>query len=698
MKRIVFYKIIVMMILSISIGLGTTMVQAANTDSISDGTYTAGEEISAGLTKFSISGGTASIYITRDDSGIINETLSDDGYTPNRFTVRLKAGDKIEINLYDGASTIDVEQISNVDLSNISAGYYEIGIDIPPGTYALDIDRPSNDYDMAYINIMDDRYDRNDSFSLYHQEDPYDYKASEGEKIYISSLIGTMSFNEKILVPKSITLSKPSLFLVANQTAQVKATVNPTSAIDKSVSWTTSDSRIATVDAKGTVKAIKAGRTTITATAKGDTSIKKSIEVTVTDIVPTSLKLSKSALNISNNQTIKVTATVAPSNAANKTILWKSSNAKVAKVDSKGSIKGLANGSATITATAEDNTKVMRTVAVKVSTKTVKVNKSSLSIMAGKTGILTASVSPSDSTDKSVKWKSANSKIATVDSKGKVTGKLKGTTTVTATVKGAKDAKVKVTITAPIMAKSIKVNKTSATLLRGKTLVLSATVSPSNTTNKTVKWKSSNTKIAKVDSKGKVTAVGVGTAKVTATTVNGKSSVTTIYVPYSKSLSAGKWKAGKDLPAGRYKITTKSGSGNLFIAVNDYDRYVNEILSSEDDGFGVTAVTTDIKSGDSIEISSLDSVQFTKVSHVKSNTLHAGYWTVGKDIAAGRYKITTPGPAGNLIIHRGQSLLVNEILSNERDEFGSVTSVTTTLKSGDRINISSLNKVSFTKK
>ncbi|CAH0284049.1 Kappa-carrageenase [Peribacillus sp. Bi96] len=696
MKRNVFLKVMIMMILSLSIGLGSKTVQATSSLKLSDGTYTAGKEISAGLTKFSIPEGTANISISRGDNDIIYETLSDDGYSSKQFTVSLKEGDQIDVNPYDSGSDIEVQQISKMDLKNISAGYYEVGTDIPAGTYSLAIDHPKDDYDTAYITMLDNQYNEKDSFSLYYDE-PIEYTVSEGDKVYISSLIGTMSFKEKILVPKSITLSNSSLSLIVNRTTQLKATINPSTAVNKSVSWTTSHPEIATVDGKGYVKALKAGSTTITATAKGDASIKKSIQVTVTNIVPTSLKLSKSTLNITNNQTIKVTATVAPSDASNKTILWKSSNEKVAKVDSKGNIKGIANGSATITATAKDNTKVMKTVAVKVSAKTVKVNKTSLSITAGKTGTLSASVSPSDSTDKTVKWKSASTKIATVDSKGKVTGKAKGTTTVTATVKGAKDVKVKVTVTAPIMAKSVKLNKTSATINKGKSLTLSATVSPSNTTNKAVKWKSSNTKIAKVDSKGKVSAVGVGTAKITATTINGKSSTTTIHVPYSKSLSAGKWKAGKDLPAGRYKITTKSGSGNLFISMNDYDRYVNEILSSEDDGFGVTVVTTDIKTGDSIEISGLDSVQFTKVSNVKSNTLHAGYWTVGKDIAAGKYRITTSSSSGNLFIYRGQRLLVNEILSNERDDY-SVTSVTTTLKSGDRINISGLNKVNFTKK
>ncbi|WP_155645372.1 hypothetical protein [Peribacillus simplex] len=91
MKRNIIIKMILVMILSLSIGLGSSTVQAAGTDSISDGTYTAGEGISAGLTEFSITRGTAIITITRDTNEIINETLSDDGYMPTRFTVRLKA-------------------------------------------------------------------------------------------------------------------------------------------------------------------------------------------------------------------------------------------------------------------------------------------------------------------------------------------------------------------------------------------------------------------------------------------------------------------------------------------------------------------------------------------------------------------------------------------------------------------------------
>jgi len=85
------------------------------------------------------------------------------------------------------------------------------------------------------------------------------------------------------------------------------------------------------------------------------------------------------------------------------------------------------------------------------------------------------------------------------------------------------------------------------------------------------------------------------------------------------------------------------------------------------------------------------------VTNVKSNTLHAGYWTVGKDINEGTYRITTPSGAGNLVVHRGYSLVVNEILAAKSDGY-SVTSVTVPLKKGDRISIYGLNKVVFTKK
>ena len=510
-------------------------VQAASSIFLSEGTYIVGKEIPVGLNKFSITEGTAEIYIEQNKGSYnVAELDSTKKHKNNHFTASLKKGQEVEIFISSIDSSVKVEKISKVDMNHVTDGYYTIGTDIPVGKYVGKLNKIESNFRHAEIGKSEKNSSMISGTYLYSSKDSYVETFAAGDQLHITALGATIKLTEHIVVPNSITLSK-------------------------------------------------------------------------------------SSLNLLKNQTVKVKATIAPSNAKVKDVVWKSSNTKVAKVDSKGNIKGISYGTATITATAKGNTKVKKTIKVKVAP--------------------------------------------------------------------------------PVHAKSVKLNKTSSSVIKGNTLTLTATVSPSNTTNKTVKWKSSNKKVATVSSQGKITAVGVGTATITATTSNGKATKATIKVkpkPYTKSLSAGTWKAGTHIKPGRYKITTKSDRGNLVIGMGT-NRFVNEILSSKNDGFGVTVVTTDIKSGDKIKISGLNRVQFTQVSHVKANTLHSGYWTVGKDISPGRYKITTSSSSGNLVIHRGRYLLVNEILSNKPSKYY-VTSVTKTLKSGDLIHISGLNQVKFTKK
>ena len=142
----------------------------------------------------------------------------------------------------------------------------------------------------------------------------------------------------------------------------------------------------------------------------------------------------------------------------------------------------------------------------------VKLSKTKAAIEKGKTLTLKATVTPSDLSDKSVTWKSSNTKVATVTSVGKVKGVKAGTATITCTSKatGAK-ATCKVTVG------NVKLDKTEAVINKGKTMTLKATVYPSTLTDRSVTWKSSNTKIATVTSKGKVKGVKPGTATITCT-------------------------------------------------------------------------------------------------------------------------------------------------------------------------------------
>lgn len=132
----------------------------------------------------------------------------------------------------------------------------------------------------------------------------------------------------------------------------------------------------------------------------------------------------------------------------------------------------------------------------------VSVNPSSVSLKAGETTVLTATVAPANATDQAVTWSTGNAKVAAVDADGKVAAVAQGTTTITVTTKDG--------------------NKTALTLDKGKTTALQATVAPANAANKAVTWTTSNSKVATVDANGTVKAQAKGTAVITVTTADGK--------------------------------------------------------------------------------------------------------------------------------------------------------------------------------
>ena len=152
----------------------------------------------------------------------------------------------------------------------------------------------------------------------------------------------------------------------------------------------------------------------------------------------------------------------------------------------------------------------------------ISLNNSNLSLYTGKTATLTATVTPENATNKAVTWKSSDDTIATVDNNGKVTAVKEGTATITVTTEdGNKTATCAVTVAAAtVPVTGVTLNKTSTSLYVGDTETLTATVEPSDATNKTVTWTSSNPSVATVEN-GVVTALARGTAVITATTADG---------------------------------------------------------------------------------------------------------------------------------------------------------------------------------
>ena len=167
-----------------------------------------------------------------------------------------------------------------------------------------------------------------------------------------------------------------------------------------------------------------------------------------------------------------------------------------------------------------------------IAVTSISLDKTSLTLEIGESYTLIATVSPSNATDKSVTWSSTNPSVASV-SGGKVTAKSEGATTITATAHNGKTAACTVTVNelAPeiIEVTSVALNKTSLTLEIGASETLMATVLPSNATDKSVTWTSSAQSAATV-ANGKITAIGSGTATITATAHNGKTATCIVTV------------------------------------------------------------------------------------------------------------------------------------------------------------------------
>ncbi|MCI9175871.1 MAG: Ig domain-containing protein [Lachnospiraceae bacterium] len=330
-----------------------------------------------------------------------------------------------------------------------------------------------------------------------------------------------------------LTLTPATATLEEGKQVTLTATVAPADATDKTVTWDSDNKAVATVS-NGTVTAVKAGTANISAKAG---NITKTCKVTVTakkptDVAVTAVKLDATAITLDKGKTRTLTATVEPANATNKTVTWTTSDAKVATV-SNGTVTAVEKGTATITAKAGDKTATC-TVTVnapetekKVPAKKVTLSTKKIYMVKGKSVTVKATVTPSDTTDK-VTWSTSNKKVATVKN-GKISAKKKGNATITAKA-GSKKATVKVNV-ASKATKSTKVtlNKKKATIKVKKTLTLKATMKPAKSTD-TLKWSSSNKKVAKVDKYGKVTAVKKGTATITVKTSSGKKATCKITV------------------------------------------------------------------------------------------------------------------------------------------------------------------------
>ena len=328
----------------------------------------------------------------------------------------------------------------------------------------------------------------------------------------------------------TISLSKSSITLGVNESYTLSATIKDTNNSNRTVTWTTTNNSIVTVN-NGKLTAKKVGTATINAVLENG-SIAKCV-VTVKK-APTSVNLNKTSITLGVGENFDLNSSL-PSGCVAYSIKYSSDNTKIATVKSAGGlVTAKAIGTAKITATTYNGKTVTCNVTVKKAPTSINLNKTSITLGVGEKFDLNSSL-PSGCGAYSIKYTANNSVADVKASGGIITANKVGTSKITATTYNGK--KIDCTVTVKSAPKSISLNKTNLSVQKGKTYDLNSKVS-SNSASYSVKYTSSNPKVATVKASGGiVTGSETGTATITATTFNGKKATCKVTVTKAKNYS-----------------------------------------------------------------------------------------------------------------------------------------------------------------
>ena len=264
----------------------------------------------------------------------------------------------------------------------------------------------------------------------------------------------TFTVNVTKIKVTHITLDSTAETLEVGDGVALAETVLPANAYDASVTWSSSNTAVATVDAEGAVTAVAEGTAIITATANDGSGVSATCTITVVngDIAVEQIKITGDTKKVAPGKKIKLTAMVYPENATNQNVEWKVSNSKYASVNSKGVVTTKKAGKGkkvTVTAYSQEDNSIVATYKISImknAVKKIKLSAKTTTLKKGKSVTIKAKFTPAKGISKELTWSTSNKKVATVNAKGKVTAKKKGTVKITAKAKDGSGKKATIKI------------------------------------------------------------------------------------------------------------------------------------------------------------------------------------------------------------------------------------------------------------
>ncbi|MEE3439310.1 Ig-like domain-containing protein [Ruminococcus sp.] len=321
----------------------------------------------------------------------------------------------------------------------------------------------------------------------------------------------------------SIKLNRSKVTIDKGRSIRLVATVTPNDADNKALIWKSSNTNIATVN-NGYVKAIKTGKATIIVSSSDGSNITAKCDITVVQKATKVTVRQYYHINKPSKKLYKLNAKVYPSDTTDKSLIYRSSNNKVATINRNGQIKAKKYGKATITVINKKSRKSAKCLLIVGQyVSKIKLSKNKVTLNNGKATKLKSKVTNKKAIYKAIQWKSTNTNIAKVNSNGVVKALKRGTCYVIAVAKDGsnKSAKCKVTVRQLVTKLSYNKKTQKAEVYKNKTIKFAVTVVPSNANNKGLTYTSNNEKVATVNSKGVVKGVKAGTVTITAKAKDG---------------------------------------------------------------------------------------------------------------------------------------------------------------------------------
>lgn len=339
-----------------------------------------------------------------------------------------------------------------------------------------------------------------------------------------------VTVNRPVIMPSSITVAPTSLSLIKGDKRTLTATVLPSDADDKSVTWSSSNPNIVTVNGNGEISGVGAGTATVTASTVN--GLKATCDLTIIEPYPTSITLSVSEVSRPCGWTFAVIPTLLPANCADKSLTWSSADPSIADVDGNGLISFKQPGQTIVTATTAGGLSATCNVNVEhIYPESFNISPSNVEMMEGEEISLSLQFYPATTTARTIEWIVANPSVAQISAEGIVRSLSVGETLITGKTVNGYVATVMVRVKQEVIpVESVTISPSTLELKKiGEEEDLTVEILPQNATDKTLTWTSSNIFVASVDN-GHVKALSLGSCTITATAPSGAFSVCEVEV------------------------------------------------------------------------------------------------------------------------------------------------------------------------